>query len=163
MHKLSLLLIIFGTSCYSQFYAGIAIDPNKAFGIIDNPRTEMDHRGLHFDVEAGIIEDKFGFYLLYGNFEQANYQKLALGTDYYFLKAEKLEIGIGSSVSNIWKKEISSNESDTYFGWLGRLTGIIWIHRNFGLNGHFQYQSRPDLEIRGIFEGKIGLRYITRR
>lgn len=163
MYKLILFLLLLSGNCYSQFYTGIAIDPNKAFGLIDNPRTELDHRGLHFDVEAGIIKDEFGFYLLYGKFKQANYQKLAVGADYYFLQNKTLEIGIGSSVSNIWKRESSSVENDTYFGWLGRLTGIIWIYPNFCLNGHFQYQSRPDLEISGIFEGKIGMRYIFGR
>ena len=160
MHRITLLLIIFSTSCYSQFYTGIAIDPNKAFGIIDNPRTETDHRGLHFDVEMGLVENKLGFYLLYGRFEQANYQKLAVGADYFFVKNEKLNIGIGSSGSNIWKKEKSSSERATYLAWLGRLTGIIWVYPKFGLVGHLQYQSRPDLEVTGIIEGKIGFRYI---
>ncbi|WP_156879287.1 hypothetical protein [Salinimicrobium xinjiangense] len=53
-------------------------------------------------------------------------------------------------------------ETTTYFGWLGRLTGIFWIYPKFGLVGHFQYQSRPDLEVTGILEGKIGLRYFFR-
>ena len=163
MQKLLILLLLLSTGCYSQFYAGLAIDPNKAFGIIDNPRTEMDHRGLHFDVEIGLLEEKFGFYLLYGRFEQANYQKLAVGADYFLINKEKLSIGIGSSVSNIWKKKSSSHENVQYLGWLGRLTGIIWIYPEFGLVGHFQYQSRPDLEVRGIVEGKIGFRYILGR
>lgn len=140
----------------------MAIDPNKALGIIDNPRTEMDHRGFHYDVEIGIAVNEFAIYSLYGKFKQANYQKLALGADYFFLKDEKLEMAIGSSVSNIWKKQNAGSETITYFGWLGRLTGIIWVYQKFGLVGHFQYQSRPDLEIRGILEGKIGLRYSLR-
>lgn len=163
MHRKTLLFLLLSASCYSQYYAGIAIDPNKAFGIIDNPRTEMDHRGLHFDVELGIIKNKFGFYLLYGKFEQANYQKLALGADYFFLQGENLEMGFGSSVSNIWKKSNVSNEHTAYLGWLGRFTGIYWVHPKLGLVGHFQYQSRPDLKITGILEGKIGLRYLAGR
>lgn len=163
MHKIALIIILISTGCYSQFYTGVAIDPNKAFGIIDNPRTEMDHRGLHFDLETGFIKNEFGFYLLYGSFKEANYQKLAAGADYFFFKNEKIEIGIGSSISNIWKKDNATQDKDTYFGWLGRCTGILWVHPKFGLNGHFQYQSRPDLEVTGIFEGKIGLRYIFRR
>lgn len=149
-------------SCYGQFYTGIAIDPNKAFGIVDNPRTEQDHRGLHFDVEVGLVKDEFAFYLLYGKFKEANYQKLALGADYFFLKDQKIEIAIGSSVSNIWKKQSESSDTTTYFGWLGRLTGILWIYPKIGLVGHFQYQSRPDLKVTGIVEGKIGLRYFLR-
>ncbi len=163
MHKFTLLLLMLSASCYSQFYAGVAIDPNKAFGVIDNPRTELDHRGLHFDVEIGRIENEFGFYLLYGKFAQANYQKLALGADYFFLKGEKLDMGVGSSVSNIWKKENSANNTEAYFGWLGRLTGIFYIYPKLGLVGDFQYQSRPDLELTGILEGKIGLRYVAGR
>ena len=69
------------------------------------------------------------------------------------------KIGIGSNVSNIWKKDGDQGETTTYFGWLGRLTGIFWINPRLGLVGHFQYQSRPDLEITGILERKIGFRY----
>jgi hypothetical protein len=81
-------------SCFGQFYTGIAIDPNKAFGIIENPRTKQDHRGLHFDIETGFVENDFAFYLLYGRFEAANYQKLALGADYFVLKDEELNLGL---------------------------------------------------------------------
>lgn len=162
MYRCILAFLFCSISCYSQFYTGVAIDPNKAFGIIDNPRTEQDHRGLHFDVEMGLIENEFAFYLLFGKFKEANYQKLALGADYFFLKDEKIEIALGSSVSNIWKKRDESSEATTYIGWLGRFTGIFWIYRELGLVGHFQFQSRPDLEVTGILEGKIGLRYFFR-
>jgi hypothetical protein len=162
MCRLALILLLFSSGCYGQFYTGVAIDPNKAFGIVDNPRTETDHRGLHFDIEIGIIHNNFGFYTLYGRFKEANYQKLALGADYFFLTEEKFEMAFGTSVSNIWKKNIISGERTTYFGWLGRLTGIFWINPKLGLVGHFQYQSRPDLEVTGIVEGKVGLRYFFR-
>lgn len=158
MYRCIFIFLLCSTSCYSQFYTGIAIDPNKAFGIIDNPRTEEDHRGLHFDIEMGWMEKEYAFYLLFGKFEEANYQKLALGADYFLLQTERIEMGIGSNVSNIWKKR--SGETSTYFGLLGRLTGILWISSKLGLVGHFQYQSRPDLEVTGIFEGKAGLRYV---
>ncbi|MCC8360666.1 hypothetical protein [Salinimicrobium sediminilitoris] len=162
MYRCILYFFFCSISCYSQFYTGVAIDPNKAFGIIDNPRTEEDHRGLHFDIEAGLIENEFAFYVLFGKFQQANYQKLAFGTDYFFLKDDRIEMGVGISVSNIWKKQGDNSETKTYFGWLGRLTGIFWINPKLGLVGHFQYQSRPDLEVTGIVEGKIGLRYFFR-
>lgn len=163
MYRCLFVFFFCGISCYSQFYTGVAIDPNKAFGIIDNPRTEQDHRGLHFDIEAGLIENEFAFYVLFGKFEEAGYQKLALGADYFFIREEKLEMAFGSSVSNIWKKPGGQTETNTYFGWLGRLTGIFWVYNRLGLVGHFQYQSRPDLEVTGILEGKIGLRYFLRK
>lgn len=161
MYRYILTFFFCSTGCYSQFYTGVAIDPNKAFGVIDNPRTEEDHRGLHFDVEMGLVEQKFAFYLLFGKFRQANYQKLALGADYFLQKDKRFEGGIGSSVSIIWKEQ-SPSETNNYFGWLGRLTGIFWIFPKLGLVGHFQYQSRPDLKVAGIVEGKVGLRYIFR-
>ena len=160
MHRAVLFFFFCSFSCFGQFYTGIAIDPNKAFGIVDNPRTEQDHRGLHFDIESGFIKDDFALYLLYGRFEAANYQKLALGADYLFLKDRRIELGVGSSVSNIWKKQSDQQGTTTYFGWLGRLTGILWVYLQLGLVGHFQYQSRPDLKVTGILEGKIGLRYL---
>ena len=160
MHRAVLFFFFCSFSCFGQFYTGIAIDPNKAFGIVDNPRTEQDHRGLHFDIESGFIKDDFALYLLYGRFEAANYQKLALGADYLFLKDRRIELGVGSSVSNIWKKQSDQQGTTTYFGWLGRLTGILWVYPQLGLVGHFQYQSRPDLKVTGILEGKIGLRYL---
>jgi hypothetical protein len=162
MYRCILACLFCSLSCYGQFYTGVAIDPNKAFGIIDNPRTEEDHRGLHFDVEIGLIEKEFAFYLLFGKFKEANYQKLALGADYFFLKDERFEMAVGSSISNIWKKSGEPLETTTYFGWLGRLTGIFWIYPKLGLVANFQYQSRPDLQITGILEGKIGLRYFFR-
>ncbi|MDX1754138.1 MAG: hypothetical protein R3259_13170 [Salinimicrobium sediminis] len=162
MYRLILFFFFCSYSCFGQFYTGIAIDPNKAFGIIDNPRTEQDHRGLHFDIETGFINNDFAVYLLYGRFEAANYQKLALGGDYFILKDNKIELGIGSSISNIWKKQADQAKTSTYFGWLGRLTGILWVFPRIGMVGHFQYQSRPDLEVTGILEGKIGLRYFFR-
>lgn len=164
MKKYRYILCFFfcSISSYAQFYTGVAIDPNKAFGVIDNPRTEQDHRGLHYDIEIGFIENHFAFYTLYGSFKEANYQKLALGADYFFLQQDKLEFGIGSSVSNIWKKQGDPAETKTYFGWLGRFTGIFWLYPRLGLVGHFQYQSRPDLEVIGILEGKIGVRYFFR-
>ena len=162
MYKITLVLLLVSTSCYSQFYTGVVIDPNKAFGIIDNPRTEQDHQGLHFDVEIGMVEKRLAYYALYGSFREANYQKLALGVDYFFIKDKRIEMAFGSNVSNIWKKENVSSPTRSHFGWLGRLTGIFWISDNWGLVGHFQYQSRPDLRIRGIFEGKAGIRYFFR-
>ncbi|WP_029038806.1 hypothetical protein [Salinimicrobium xinjiangense] len=105
MFRWVIALFFCSINCYSQFYTGIAIDPNKAFGIIDNPRTEEDHRGLHFDVEVGLIENELAFYLLFGKFKEANYQKLALGADLFFLKNNRIETAIGGSVSNIWKKQ----------------------------------------------------------
>ena len=162
MNKLTLLLLLISTSSYSQLYTGVVIDPNKAFGIIDNPRTEQDHQGLHFDIEIGVVEKRFAYYALYGSFREANYQKLALGLDYFFLKNRKLEMALGGSVSNIWKKGSVSSPTKTYFGWLGRLTGVFWFSDNWGLVGHLQYQSRPDLKITGIVEGKAGIRYSFR-
>ena len=162
MCRLVLFFFFCSYSSFGQFYTGVAIDPNKAFGIIDNPRTEQDHRGLHFDIEMGCIENNFAVYLLYGRFQAANYQKLALGADYFFLKEDRFEFGLGSSVSNIWKKQAEPSETSTYFGWLGRLTGIFRVYPRLGLVGHFQYQSRPDLEVTGILEGKIGVRYYFR-
>ncbi len=94
MYRFILFFFFCSYSCFGQFYTGIAIDPNKAFGIIDNPRTEQDHRGLHFDIETGFINNDFAVYLLYGRFEAANYQKLALEGDYFFLKDNKIELGL---------------------------------------------------------------------
>ena len=156
MKKLICLLFFITANSYGQFYTDFGVDPNKAFGIIDNPRTEDDHQGFHFDVEAGVIINRLGVYLLYGSFQAADYQKVATGVDYYLLQSNRFSLAAGSAVSVIFRTR--EPEEQSFPAWNARTTAVLYIFPGIGLSGTFQYQRRPDIEVAGILEGKIGVR-----
>ena len=157
LNKLFFILFLIAANSYGQFYADFGIDPNKAFGIIDNPRTKDDHRGFHFDVEAGALLNHIGVYLLYGRFAAADYQKAATGVDYYFLQNNRFSLAAGSAASMIFRT--SEPGSRFQLAWSVRTTTVYYILPQVGLSGNFQYQRRPDIEVAGILEGKIGVRF----
>ena len=156
MKKLISLLLLIASNGYGQFYADFGIDPNKAFGIMDNPRTEDDHRGFHFDIEAGAVMNRLGVYLLYGRFQAADYQKVAAGADYYLLQSNRFSLAAGSAVSAIFRTREA--ETGSFPAWNARTTAVLYVFPQVGLSGTFQYQRRPDIEVAGILEGKIGVR-----
>ena len=156
-----LILILFVSTTYGQEYFQAEIDPNKAFGIIDNPRTETDHKGIDFDAEIGVVHNNIGAYVFYGYFHNAYYQNYGAGTDYYFLKSDNLNLGIGAGLSVIMKKIFFEHQSRGWAGfvaWHSRFLGVIWLNDRIGITGTLQYQRRPDIATKGIIEGKAGIR-----
>lgn len=171
MKKLLIILLVWPSLMMAQFdheiYLDLSADPNKAFGVFDNPRTEVDHRGVDFDFELGIHVRKIGVYWFYGRFEAAKYQNYGFGADYYILDRDRVDIAAGLAFSRImrklpsgpyWGKETWADLSD-YFNYHARIQGVYWIWDNVGVSGRFQYHRRPDIEVHGIFEGAIGVRW----
>lgn len=161
---LFLFLLSVSMGAQTNTYVDIGADANKLFSAIDNPRTENDYRGLDFDLEVGALEKKVGVYIYYGRFEQANYQNYGLGMDYYLLKNRNLDIAIGSSLSNVLRKQYFGINYDLsewggYLGWTARIRGVYWVLPKLGLSGRFQYQRRPDIKIHGILEGSLAITY----
>ncbi len=144
-------------------YVDFSADGNKLFGVIDNPRTEIDHRGLDFDFEIGARSKNIGIFILYGRFEDADYQNYGMGADYYFAKGESFDISVGGAISNVMRKQYFGEERNphwgTSIGWAPRVKGTYWVIPKFGLSGRFQYQRRPDIAIHGILEGSLGIMF----
>lgn len=133
-------------------YLSPSFDANKAFGIKDNPRTETDHRGLDFDLEAGIRDNHVGVFIYYGQFAAMDYKNYGLGVDYYVVPTNKLHLSLGAYYSVIIR---NGNESATSYISPRAIT-TVWLGNTIGLLAKLQYQGRPDLDKR-IFEGAIGI------
>lgn len=150
-----------------EIYVDLSADANKLTGLVDNPRTEVDHRGLDFDAEVGVHVRAIGVYLFYGRFEAADYQNYGLGVDGYFIDTERLDVSAGAGISRIlrripwgayYEREVWIDQSG-YANFHVRTVGTYWILENLGVSGRLQYQRRPDLEVYGIFEGAVGIKY----
>ena len=165
MHRLIFILLLVTATGNAHFYVDMGIDPNKVFGIMDNPRTEEDHMGFDFDVELGMIAEPVGAFVFYGRFQAAEYQNFGAGLNYYLLRTGYYDIALGSAASVILKKQtasqsLKSRHWNSFFSWDVRLTGIVWVFPEVGLSAKLQYQRRPDIEIAGIIEGKVGIRFM---
>lgn len=172
MKKLLLILALWPSFITAQgfshsIYADFSVDPNKLTGLIDNPRTEVDHRGLDFDIEAGVEASRFGAYLFYGRFEAADYQNYGVGFDYYIIKGDRLDVASGVGISRImrrittgadWEREVWADVGG-YASYHARIISNLWIFKNLGLSARFQYQRRGDIETGGILEGAVGVKY----
>lgn len=161
MKKL-LILLLFTISSQAQ-YVDFSIDANKALGIFDNHRTEIDHRGIDFDLEIGAIEGNWAGYAFYGNFSSAKYQNYGLGVDYYLLQNRNFHIVVGPQLTMILRKyPVGINGERKAWGtnmaYAGRLVAVLWLTDHWGISIRIQYQRRPDINT-GILEGSIGLRY----
>lgn len=166
MKTLTLLFFLWPSLMMAQLdhevYFDLSADANKLFQVVDNPRTEVDHKGFDFDIEAGVHDRAFGVYLFYGRFEAANYQNYGLGIDYYLIDGQRLDVAAGVGLSRILRKlpqYDSWADLSGYANYYARAVGVFWILENLGVSGRFQYQRRPDIETHGILEGAVGIRY----
>ena len=158
------LLILFTTSAFGQWmYVAPSFDPNKAFGIIDNPRTEIDHRGLDWNLEVGIIDENMGFYISYGRFDNAGFKNYKVGADYYVRPFKWLDMSIGAGIGQIKEKYMTGQ----YFERVA-FEGVGWYHfraittfkyKGFGFGLKAQFQDRSDVTKGYVLEGQIIFKY----
>ena len=144
-------------------YIDVSLDPNKIFGVLDDPRQEEDHMGIDFDIEVGATVGKVGAYIFYGAFYTAGYQNYGTGADYYFVKNDWYSISAGAAVSVVLKEIPTGAYYErtawgSFIGWHSRITGVFWVFEKLGVSGRFQLQQRPEYNIY-VPEGNIGLRY----
>jgi hypothetical protein len=164
---MKLLLLLLPFCCMAQHNRFVnfelSADPNKMFHIIDNPRTEEDHKGLDFDLELGAADRGLYVYLFYGRFEQADYQNYGFGADGFLVSGPQWELKAGAAVSVVMRKQLFGNRLQTE-GWgaaLGyhlRVLSSIRLNKNFALTGKIQYHRRGDLGA-GILEVAGGVSY----
>lgn len=169
--KFALIFLIMSTTVFAQqkhdVYLDFSVDGNKLFQVFDNPRTEVDHKGIDFDFEVGARSRKIGVYLFYGRFDSADYQNYGAGVDYYFAKGDWYDITAGIGLSRILRKEFTGVNFDRpvwfdysgLFNYHARITGTFWALPRFGISGRIQYQRRPDINVHGIIEGSVGIKY----
>ena len=165
----------------SYFYADLSFDVNKAFGLYDNDRTVVDHRGLDWDLEIGVRDSHVGLFLFYGRFEEMNYVNLGAGLDYYvhWLRDTKfklynplnnewvdfvdgIEFSIGNAITiadRIREDDWRGGEGFTYLNPKART--IVWFG-DLGFTLTAKIQSRPELG-KKIFEGQAGFIYKRNR
>ena len=164
------LLPVFMAAQDHEVYFDLSADANKFSGVIDNPRTEVDHRGLDWDLEVGLITDSLKWYIYYGEFRAINWTNYGSGLDFYIEKGDWYDVVAGLQVNFISHPFEVYNEDGSFafyadynassLGVGARLAGVFWVFRNVGLSGRLQYVTRPDLEETfGIIEGSIGLTY----
>ena len=166
MKKLLFLTVLFPiiTAAQHHVYFSAGIDPNKAFNVIDNPRTEVDHHGLDFNVETGIALQKVKTFIYYGRFEAAGYQEYGAGVDYILPFQKPLELTLGLGYGNLMR--VADFYEKTH--WMGFLawnvrTKFTYWFGNFGINAKLQFQQRPDIDMLGIIEGGVGISYRIER
>lgn len=146
-----------------QAYVDFSLDPNKVFGIIDNQRTATDHRGIDFDLEVGVINRRWAWFIYYGAFPEADYQNYGLGTDFRIVGTQA-EWRAGVSLGPVVMQR--SSEKNLVSGtWLaGNLRSLIYLQLfpGIGITGRIQFQVRPDIPEMGIFEGNLGVRLLIK-
>lgn len=171
MQKLILVSFLLITSITNaQFYTDFSVDPNKIFNVVDNPRTDVDHQGLDWDLEVGVATPYIGLYMFYGAFSEMDYGNYGVGLDYYLTRGGWYDISVGGQINFVSKPyEVYDENGDFAFyanyrgesiGLGARAVGVFWVFRNLGVSGRFQYITRGDLkDTLGIIEGSVGLRY----
>lgn len=184
MKKLLILLLFYNTinAQFSDYaYVRFQLDPNNLFGIIDNPRTEVEILGFDFDFEIGARDRHIGVYLTYGRFEKQGYQNYAAGVDYYPYWFENHSIYIYNPISGVRSKLIEGfdlsvginyglvsrkyhNKFEPGYNWGGSgamaMRGVIGIKfsKNISIINTLQYQQRPELK-KFVLEGAIGIQF----
>jgi len=126
-------------------YLDASFDGNKALGVVDNPRTKVDTRGLDWDLELGAVDDNIGVYVFYGQYYKINYQNYGVGIDYHLLsRPSSLDLSGGIYYSNIIRED-SNGSKGNFIAWVSpRLRATFWI-KNIGLNLTMKGQNRPEL------------------
>lgn len=160
-----LLILIFPLLATAQLpdrhvYLNASFDPNKAFNIIDNPRTKIDHTGLDFDLELGIEDRNWKMFIYYGRFQKIGYQSYGAGVSYVFQFTDHLDFTTGLAYGFIMRKATYYEEPTwmSMLGWNARATLIYWFG-NLGATAKLQFQQRQDIATYGILEGTVGLVY----
>lgn len=163
-NKLLAVLLLFTFSTFGQsMYVASSFDANKAFGLRDNPRTVVDHRGLDWNLEAGIIDGNIGGYLSYGRFDNAGFKNYKVGADYYVRPWKWLDMSIGAGIGQM-KKRFRTGQ---YFERIS-YEGVGWYHfraittfkyKGFGFGLKTQFQDRSDVTDGYVLEGQIIFKY----
>lgn len=153
---IALLLSLYITGQEHKVYVVPSFDPNKAFGVVDNPRTEIDNRGLDWDIELGVSPRNLGLFLYYGEFAAMDYKNYGVGIEWFPVRQDMYEWSIGGSAGSILKK-VNDSWANFVTGNL-RTTFVYWAFEGVGISFRGQYQGRPDLKVTGIFETSIGLK-----
>ena len=171
----------FGTGATTKdyFYFKTTFDPNAAFAIMDNPRTEDDVRGLDFDFETGVRWKSVGVYIFAGAFKKINYRNYGAGFDVYFnwfshselticnpitkeyfTAVKGVDLSIGANITFITRKYSGHDGAETWRASLApavRATSTFWFSKSIGFVLNAQLQNRPDINKLAIFEGGAGI------
>lgn len=156
-------------------YLKATMDPNNAFGIIDNPRTKTESLGLDYDIEAGARWKNTSVYLFYGAFNAIEYKNYGFGVDFHFnwLRDQNIDMTLGAIPAAFVLRKYGTEDDNSYkcsFAPAVRGTMTWWFTDLLGATGTAQLQNRPDIDKFAIFEGHLGLvirfhrpRYTTTR
>lgn len=164
-------------------YFKSTFDPNQAFGIIDNPRTNKESYGLDYDIELGARWKSVGVYMFYGSYQEIDYQNFGIGFDVYvnwlsnvkcevnlynpftgrkgtWFKIQGIDLSVGGNIGLIGRKHYGYKNRETWGFSIApaiRGTATFWLSDGFGFNLTAQGQNRPDLGLIAIFEGHAGV------
>ncbi len=176
--QVTLVILFFALAATAQDYSYINFnfDPNKATGLVDNPRTETDVRGLDWEIEAGVRYHQWGIYMFYGAFQERDYQSYGAGADYFFnwLRDTKayiynpfsghrgqiltgIDLSAGAYLSVILRQDGNKNWGGSLPVLSIRGQVIFWLGNNWGGVLKAKGQGRPDIDKRLIFEADVGL------
>jgi len=144
-------------------YGNISIDANKIFRFNNNPRTEIQNKGIDFDVEIGARDGHVAVFIYYGRFDPIKYQNYGIGLDYFihYLRDSGIEFSIGGAYGSILRKLPTGSEGESgwanFLGYSARAKTVYWILDNVAVELKFQYQQRNDIAVAGIYEGTVGV------
>jgi len=145
----------YGNHAKDYVYLKASFDPNNAFGITDNPRTEVQSTGFDYDIELGARYKTVGVYVFYGSFQEINYYNYGAGVDLYVNIFNKVDTSLGANMGVIGRKY--GDDWGASFAPAVRAITTIWIVDDLGIVLTAQGQNRPDINKNLIFEGSIGL------
>ena len=163
---IKLLIILFGLFASAQskhfIYTSFEVDVNKATGLIDNPDTIIDNRGLDWNIEAGIRYNCFNIYAFYGRFDSnttdSRFYNYGAGVDYVVYLNEYLDISAGVAYSPMFKQDLNGNWAGVG-SFLARGNVFVWLGEESPLGvklmGNVINASDKDKGYR--LEGSIGI------
>lgn len=179
---ISLLLIVLSVSSFSSYGQCASIingsKPSLHYKYHDNPlghwyvsgsfdvnngldlsQTEMEPKGLDFDVELGVRSRSFSYYAFYGEYSKIEYSNYGAGIEYFFIEDSRVDVTIGGNMGVITRDRSYLNKPISYLTAAVRSKAIYDISNSIGLFLTGQYQLRPDRNIHGIFEPMMGIQF----
>ena len=150
---------------YGHWYIAGMVDLNNAFDIDE---TVHEPQGIDYDVEVGVRNRNFAYYIFYGGYKaerggfKVDFNNYGAGVDYFLLERGRAKLAVGAN-AGLWIKNSTAlsgtMEDISYFTYAIRVKPVYKINKSIGLFLIGQYQHRPDRTFSGIFEVLGGLQF----
>jgi hypothetical protein len=139
------------------YYGEVSFDVNDKFRILNN--TE-EVPGLDYDIEVGVRDQKFAFFVFYGEYPANNYENFGAGLEYFLYDKGMFSVSSGVQLGGSYIQEKNSNKGDLDYLYGLRLKGMLNLNSSVSVFTRFQLQQRMDFAGYNIYllpELNVGL------